>query len=169
MRRLSQVSLILAAVLSGSGCTQPREAARAGASLVSPSVRVLAEAAADIPHLTVRVLEARRTGKDVITVALLLVNTGEPGQPVELGATFASDPRDAGTLADAFLVDEGGPRKYYVLRDASDRPRTSVETAALVPGESRPVWASFPAPPAGTAQVTICLPHVPPMGGIPVS
>jgi hypothetical protein len=97
------------------------------------------------------------------------VNTGEPGESFELGATFASDPRDVGTIADAFLVDEAGSRKYYVLRDGSNRPRTSVETTALAPGESRPVWASFPAPPAGTAQVTICLPHVAPMGGIPVS
>jgi len=169
MRRPPPASLILAAALAGAACARPREPAVAATSAAPPAARALAEETADIPHLTVRVLEARRTGPDVVTVALLLVNTGEPGQPVDLGAAFASDPRDAGTLADMFLADEGAQRKYFVLRDAAGRPRTSLETTALAPGESRAVWASFPAPPAGAAPVTVCLPHVPPMGGVPVS
>jgi hypothetical protein len=169
MRRPPPPSLILAVALTSGACARPREPADAAAPPAAPPVRVLAEARADSSHLTVRVLEIKRTGPDVVTVALLLVNTGEPGQPFELGAAFASDPRDAGTLADMFLADEAGQRRYFVLRDAADRPRTSVETAALAPGESRAVWASFPAPAPGTARVTVCLPHVPAMSGVPVS
>jgi len=142
------------------------------ASVATPAPRLshaLAEATSDVPNLLVRVLEVRRTGPDVVTVALELVNTGAPGQTLALGSIFAADPRDAGSLADMFLLDEAGQRKYYLLRDGADRPRCSIETASLVPGEPRAVWASFPAPPAGVSRLTVCLPHVPPMRGVPVS
>lgn len=116
-----------------------------------------------------QVLAIERTGPEVVTVALLLVNTGGPGDAVALGSTFASDPRDAGTIADMFLWDEAGQRKFYMLRDDADRPRCSTETGDLAPGERRRVWAMFPAPPAGVSRLTVCLPHVPPMTGVPIS
>jgi hypothetical protein len=150
-------------------CTRQGEpsASRVPAAPLQPPA--LAEAAAEIPHLTVRVLEVKRTGPDVITVALQLVNTGGPGQAVPLGSAFAADPRDAGTLADMSLWDEAGQRKYYLMRDDAGRPRSSVETADLATGEPRSLWASFPAPPASVTRLTVCLPHVPPMRSVPVS
>jgi hypothetical protein len=168
MRRRLQASLVLLTAIAGAACAGQHDPAASPAP-ASPPPRALAEAAADGSPLTVRVLEIKRTGPDVVTVALLLLNTSEPGHPVALGSTFASDARDTGTLADMFLLDEAGQWKYYVLRDAADRPRCSVETTDLAPGESRAVWASFPAPPAGVLRLTVGLPHVPPMAGVPIS
>jgi hypothetical protein len=169
MRRLLRPSLVLLVAGGIAACARQGEPSASGVPAAPPQPAALAEAAAEIPHLTVRVLEVKRTGPDVITVALQLVNTGGPGEAVTLGSAFAADPRDAGSLADAFLWDEAGQRKYYLMRDDAGRPRSSVDTADLVPGEPREVWASFPAPPAGVSRLTICLPHVRPMRGVPVS
>ncbi len=119
--------------------------------------------------LVVRVLELRRTAPDVLTLTMELVNAGESGQTIALGSLFAGDARDRSTLADLYLWDEGGQRKYYVLRDAGDRPRSSADVADLGSGASVRVWAAFPAPAPGVVRVTICLPHVTPIPGVPIS
>src|SRR5512136_29077 len=103
MRRLPRSSLVFLVALGAASCTRQDGPAASPAPATPPRPPALAEAAADIPHLTVRVLDVKRTGPDVITVALQLVNTGGPGQAIALGSTFAADPRDAGTLADMFL------------------------------------------------------------------
>jgi len=169
MRRRPRSSLALLVALACAACSRQGEPAAPVATPAPGPPHALAEAAADVPYLLVRVLEVRRTGPDVVTVAMELVNTGAPSRTVALGSIFAADPRDAGSVADMFLLDESGQRRYYLLRDAADRPRCSILAAGLVPGEPRAVWASFPAPPPGVSRLTVCLPHVPPMRGVPIS
>lgn len=163
MRRPLRSSLAILFVLAGAAC------ARQGGAPTPPTPPALAEASADVPHLMVQVLEVKRTGPDVLTVSLQFVHTGGPGPAVALGSLFAAGARDEGTLADMYLWDEAGQRKYYVLRDNRDRPRCSDGLADLVPGEPLRLWAAFPAPPLGVTRLTICLAHLPPMPGVPIS
>jgi hypothetical protein len=130
--------------------------------------RVLAEAKADVPNLSVQVLEVTRSGRDTLTVVLYLVNSDGPGVRVALGSAFAAEARDAGTLADAYLWAPPGRRKYYVMRDDDDRPVCSGGLEELAAGERRRVWMTFPGPPPGVDRITICLPHVPPIENVPI-
>ena len=167
MRRLLLSSPVILLVLAACANQEDPGPPPVPGALAAPSV--VAEAAAIGLPLKAQVLAVRRTGPDVLTVTLQLVNTGGPGQSVALGSLFATDVRDAGTLADMYLWDEPGQRKYYLLRDKADRPRSSVGLADLLPGAPRSAWAAFPAPPAGVTQLTICVPHLPPMPGVPIT
>lgn len=169
MHRPPRYSLATLVVLVAAACTPPGGTSPPPVPAALPPPRPLAEAAADIPDLAVQVLDVRRTGPEVVTVTLQLVNTRGVGQPIGLGAAFASDPRDAGTLADMFLWDETAQRRYYVLRDSAGRPRSSSGMADLAPGARLRAWAAFPAPPPGVSRLAVCLPHLPPMRGVPLS
>jgi hypothetical protein len=169
MRRLPEYSPALLFAIAVVACAKQGSPTPAPMPADPPVPRAVAAVTAGDSPLTVQVLEVRRTGSDVLTVSLQLVNTGGPGQLVSLRSLFAAEARDEGTLADMFLWDEAGQRKYYVLRDTADRPRTSARLADLAPGAPRRVWAAFPAPPAGVARLTICLPHLAPMPGVPIS
>lgn len=169
MRRTLRSSLAILIALAAAACARPGDPAAARVPASPPAPRVLAEAAADIPQLAVQVIDVRRTGPEVLTVTLQLVSTSGSGQPIGLATLFASDSRDAGTLADMFLWDETGQRKYYVLRDNAGRPRSSSGMADLAPGAFFRGWAAFPAPPPGVSRLTVCLPHMPPMRGVPLS
>lgn len=62
------------------------------------------------------------------------------------------------SLGGASLVDPKGKKRYYVLRDTDGRPLTTSGLGTLEAGQSLPVFLQFPAPPAGTAEVTLQLP-----------
>ncbi|MFG3095880.1 hypothetical protein [Streptomyces sp. NPDC048202] len=62
------------------------------------------------------------------------------------------------SLGGASLVDPKGKKRYYVLRDTDGRPLTTSGLGTLEAGQSLPVFLQFPAPPEGTAEVTLQLP-----------
>ncbi|WP_030806966.1 hypothetical protein [Streptomyces sp. NRRL F-2799] len=62
------------------------------------------------------------------------------------------------SLGGASLVDPRGKKRYYVLRDTDGRPLTTSGLGTLEAGQSLPVFLQFPAPPEGTAEVTLQLP-----------
>jgi hypothetical protein len=73
-------------------------------------------------------------------------------------ALVASGPSVAG----AVLVDEAGKKRYYVLRDTDGRCLCTMGLIGIMPNETRPVFAQFPAPPAATTEVQFELPGMPP-------
>ncbi len=169
MCRRPPYRLALLVTLLVAACTKHGDPGPPGVPAAQPAPPALAEAKASDAPLSVRVLGLRRTGPDELTLTMELVNTGGTGRAIALGTVFAADARDRGTLADMYLWDDSGLRKYYVLRDTTDRPRSSANVADLGAGESMRVWAAFPAPAAGVTTLTVCLPHLPPMPGVPVS
>lgn len=62
------------------------------------------------------------------------------------------------SLGGASLVDPKGKKRYYVLRDTDGRPLTTSGLGTLEAGQTLPVFLQFPAPPEGTAEVTLQLP-----------
>ncbi len=130
-------------------------------------VKSLAEASTS--DLTVQVVGAARAG-GLLELTLAVINrAGTGGEAVSLEHLFAAAPADARTLADLAIVDTAGRKKCFVLRDAHGRPLCSTAIGDLKPGERRLLWVRFPLPAATTSSVTVLLPHLPPLSGVPVS
>ena len=66
------------------------------------------------------------------------------------------------SVAGAVLVDEGGKKRYYVLRDTEGKCLCTMGLTLIQPTETRPFFAQFPAPPAATTEVEFELPTMPP-------
>jgi hypothetical protein len=138
-------------------------------SPVVESPAVLAQARSEIGGLTVQILEAVRTSEAVLEVRFALVNLPSSQAPLAIESQFASEPADVGTVADMYLVDTSGARKYFVIRDAQQRPACSANIAPIRPGETRRLWARFLAPPPEVARIGIRIPHVPDALEVPIT
>ncbi|MGA4958270.1 hypothetical protein [Streptomyces lavendulocolor] len=76
------------------------------------------------------------------------------GQEVQVQKTGPS-------FAGMTLVDKTEKKRYYVLRDTEGHPLTTTGVTAVKAGESVPMFAQFPAPPANITQVDIQIPQMP--------
>ncbi len=76
--------------------------------------------------------------------------------------------RSGPSVAGAVLVDEGGKKRYYVLRDTDGRCLCTMGLIDIEPKESRTFFAQFPSPPETTTSVEFELPTMPP-AKIPIS
>jgi hypothetical protein len=114
-------------------------------------------------NVVVTLNTAVRDKDGYVTVQGSLVNNGTKpfdaqawrGQETSLVASGSS-------LAGAVLVDEAGKKRYYVLRDTDGRCLCTMGLMGIMPNETRPVFAQFPAPPAATTEVQFVLPGMPP-------
>ncbi|KUL52096.1 hypothetical protein ADL22_05650 [Streptomyces sp. NRRL F-4489] len=66
------------------------------------------------------------------------------------------------SVSGATLVDKAGKKRYLVLRDTNGECLCTTGLSGLLPGQSRPVFAQFPAPPAKVTEVDFQLPTMPP-------
>ena len=128
-----------------------------------PGQPVLAEARSEWPHLSVQVTGVTPIGEYALKVDFLFVNTSAGKDVVEFGAGFAASAADADTIADAYILDRGNRRKYFVMRDEDDRAECSRSISPIRPGGQRALWATFAAPPRGVTRITIRVPHVEPL------
>jgi hypothetical protein len=78
--------------------------------------------------------------------------------PAQLSGNETEIIRNGRSLGGATLVDSKGKKRYYVLRDTYGRPLTTTNFPAMKSGETLPVFMQFPAPPAGTTELTFQLP-----------
>ncbi len=158
------VVLLAVAVLACVGPDIPTGAAED----VPPAPAALAEASADVPHVSVRLLEVTRVSEGAIEVRFSVDCAADAPAPVPIAELFASAPADAGAVADVFAVDEAAGKKYFVVRDAGGRPVGSRDLDPIPPGASRVLWTRLGAPPGATT-VTIQVPHAPPFAGMPIA
>lgn len=165
MRTFWRVLAVFVAGAAVVSCSRQPEAA--GKKLPNPpqAARALAHVKAEWPQLAVDVVEASRSGAS-LTIRFRFTNAG-PGA-FDFGDRFASDPADRDSLADVALLDPSGLRKYFVLRDRSNRPACSTEPSPLRPGESRELFVRFPTPPPGVSRITILVPHAPEIRDVPI-
>ncbi len=161
--------LFLAALAAAAGvvsCGPQQKTSGASTPATTRTARALAQARTEWPQLTIEVLEASRTGSTLL-VRFRVAN--QAPQSFEFGDRFAADPADRDTLADVALLDPSGQRKYFVLRDGVNRPACSTGLAPLKPGETRELFARFPAPAANASRITIQIPHVPDIRDVPIT
>ena len=146
---------------------------RAGAAgpveqtLAAPAT--LGEVPADVPHLSVRVLEVQRISEGAIDVRFTLACAAGAPAPLPIAGLLASAPADAGAVADVFAVDEAAGRKYFVVRNAARQPVGSRDLDPIAPGASRELWTRIAAPPPGVTAVTIQVPRTPAFVAVPIT
>ena len=107
-----------------------------------------------------RITSAKRDSGGFLTVNGQLKNTGDKtlNIPAQVGGTETEILRQGPSFGGATLVDSASKKRYYVLRDTEGRPLTTTGMPGLKPGESIAVFMQFPAPPAGTSEVSFQLP-----------
>ena len=146
--------------------TRPAQAG-AGANSDSPSAsptptQILAQIKGGA-DMEVTINTAVRDSGGFVTIQGVVANNGSQsfdanvwrGNETALSASGAS-------VAGAYLIDEAGKKRYYVLRDTDGKCLCTMGLIGIQPHETRPFFAQFPAPPAATNQVEFDLPTMPP-------
>jgi hypothetical protein len=118
--------------------------------------------------LRVEISSLAREGEGVVSMDCALVNTSAT-QTVALGNTFAPEAGDSDTLAGVSLLQEAGPKRFYILRDHDGRAVCTGPIGEIGPGERRAVRAKFPAPGGDVGNLTVEFPGLPPFRNVPVS
>ncbi|MFE9055217.1 hypothetical protein [Streptomyces mutabilis] len=110
--------------------------------------------------LILKLTSATRDAGGFVTVSGELKNDGD--EAARVSVRTAGDEteiiRHGASLGGATLVDSGGKKRYYVLRDTDGRPLTTTNMPRIKAGASIPVFMQFPAPPADSTEVTFQLP-----------
>lgn len=155
------VLLVLLLPLTLVGCGRASEpAAPAGKAAPAPKAaapKVLVEASNQAAALTVQVLDAQRVTADTLRIEIALVNTSRAPEPLDVVAALTGSPSASFTPEDLCLLTPDGSRRFFVLRDAADKPLSGGGFEPLQPGERRNIWAVFPSPGADTAKVNLVL------------
>ncbi|MGV9938119.1 hypothetical protein [Streptomyces sp. NPDC003401] len=113
--------------------------------------------------LLLQITSAARDSGGFVTVNGVLKNDGSEVAviPLELSGNETEIMNNGRSLGGATLVDSKSKKRYYVLRDTEGRPLTTTGFSTLKAGETIDVFLQFPAPPAGTADVSFQLPLFP--------
>lgn len=134
-----------------------------------PGPAALAEAASDVPHLRVALLDVVRVSAGIVEVRFALSAAADAPATTPIASYLSSAPADAGSIADVFLVDEAAQKKYFVVRDAARRPVSSRDLDPLPPGASRVLWTRVAAPPPDVHTVGVQIPRVPLFSQVPIA
>ncbi|MEU0966921.1 hypothetical protein ABZ357_16410 [Streptomyces sp. NPDC005917] len=110
--------------------------------------------------LLLQVTSAQRDSGGFVTVNGAIKNDGANSAviPAQVSGDETEIIKHGFSLGGATLVDSKGKKRYYVLRDTDGRPLTSIGITNVDAGQTIPVFMQFPAPPAGTVEVTLQLP-----------
>lgn len=114
--------------------------------------------------LTLRIVSAQPShGGKWLTVRATITNTGTGN--FTRASNWRGDYTDLAkshkSVGGATLVDETSMKRYYVLRDTTGLCLCTTNIVSIGPGESYPVTAQFPAPPAKTPELGFQLPTFP--------
>ncbi|MFF7676540.1 hypothetical protein [Actinacidiphila glaucinigra] len=171
------VAVVLAAALSGCGGGDGDDKTAA-----TPSTKTSAPGGSDKPSgepsdeptqvlaqmkgekdITVTLSEATRDSGGFVTVKGTLTNGGASifNASSWVGSEMAVQ-KSGASVAGAVLVDAAGKKRYYVLRDTEGKCLCTMGLTLIKPGETRPLFAQFPAPPEGTTEMEFQLPTMPP-------
>ncbi|MFJ3581348.1 hypothetical protein ACIPPS_03785 [Streptomyces sp. NPDC090127] len=110
--------------------------------------------------LELTISSAERDGGGFVTVKGNLKNTSDSSVVVssQTSGNETEVMKHGASLGGATLVDSAGKKRYYVLRDTDGRPLTTTGISILAAESSAEVFMQFPAPAAGTAEVSFQLP-----------
>ncbi|MCT6778795.1 hypothetical protein LXH09_19365 [Streptomyces sp. CS7] len=110
--------------------------------------------------LTLVINQVKRDSGGFVTVQGEIKNGGSSTQNTSnwVGQESALVAKNPNSVAGATLVDKGGKKNYYVLRDTDGRCLCTTAIVPLSPGESASVFMQFPAPPQETTEVDFTLP-----------
>ncbi|MFG2643060.1 hypothetical protein ACGFYP_19085 [Streptomyces sp. NPDC048370] len=106
------------------------------------------------------ITSAQRDAGGFLTVKGRLKNTSDRGRalPQAVKGNETEVLKHGDSLGGATLVDGIAKKRYYVLRDTDGRPLTTTGLDIFRAQASSEVFLQFPAPPAGTTEVSFQLP-----------
>ncbi|MGW5325711.1 hypothetical protein [Streptomyces sp. NPDC004014] len=110
--------------------------------------------------LTLAITSAQRDAGGFVTINAQLKNDGSKDAVLssQLSGNETEIMKNGQSFGGATLVDSKGRKRYYVLRDTEGRPLTTTGVQTVRTGDTVPIFMQFPAPPAGTAEVSFQLP-----------
>jgi hypothetical protein len=120
------------------------------------------------PDIRIEVRDLKRGDGGVVTLRLRLVNGS--GEPYDASCNMreygAND--NCGEFTGAYLLDATNKKKYLVVRD-SDKKCICSGISAVEDGKRSNIWATYPAPPADVAKVTVVVPLFEPIEDVPIT
>ncbi|MGX2994801.1 hypothetical protein JNUCC64_10960 [Streptomyces sp. JNUCC 64] len=131
------------------------------ASAEAPENETLSEVKGN--GLTLAVTAAVRDQGGFVTVRGRVTNgSGKPWSAGDWRGDERELSKNGGSVAGASLVDNGGKKKYLVLRDTEGRCLCTRFSGGVMSGETVDWFAQFPAPPEGTTKVDFQVGSMPP-------
>ncbi|WP_236073003.1 hypothetical protein [Streptomyces tardus] len=114
--------------------------------------------------VVVSVHSALRDEGGFVTIQATLNNkSDEAFDPVRLKSQEASI-KSKSDISGATLVDTQGKKRYMILRDTDGQCLCTTDIPLTKAGDSRPIFAQFPAPPKEVKKVQFQLPTMSPVG-----
>ncbi len=148
----------------------PSAAPATGTAPAAAAPGGIASADGESSGVKVVVQELKRTSGGTVSMKFSITNGSD--KSVGSGYEFADKDHeitDHGSVGGVQLIDEGGKKKYFVVRDTDGKCVCSQKIKDVKPGESENFWARFPAPPDSVQKITVIVPHFQPMDDVPIS
>lgn len=120
------------------------------------------------PDIRLEVRDLKRGDGGVVTLRLRLVNGSGETFDASCGLRDPEFNDSCGEFTGAYLLDAPNKKKYTVVRD-SEKKCVCSGIAAVDPGKRTNIWATYPAPPADVAKVTVVVPLFEPIEGVPIT
>lgn len=135
----------------------------------APPAAGIATAVGEQSGITLLVQELKRTSGGTVSLKFSVRNAS--GEALAYGYNYGEKDRrsDYGSMGGVTLIDEANKKKYFVVRDSEGQCVCSRGLKDQKPGETRNLWARFPAPPDDVATVSVVVPHFSPMDDVPLS
>ncbi|MFC0600159.1 hypothetical protein [Streptomyces palmae] len=138
--------------------TAPGE--RAGTTPAPRPTEVIGEAKGP-QDIAVALTSAVRDSGGFVTVRGTVTNHGDTSYNAFTWRSKETELHSQSSVSGASLVDHAGRKRYLILRDTDGECLCTTGLVGIKPGESRPFFAQFPAPPDGVAKVDFQLPTMP--------
>ncbi|GAA0392027.1 hypothetical protein [Streptomyces luteireticuli] len=111
--------------------------------------------------VVVTIGSAVRDGGGFVTVQGSVTNRGKAVFDALEWRSKETGVKSRSAISGASLVDDRSKKRYLVLRDTDGECLCTTGLTNIKPGESRPVFAQFPAPPSEVTAVDFQLPTMP--------
>ncbi|MCC3774445.1 hypothetical protein [Streptomyces sp. UNOB3_S3] len=111
--------------------------------------------------VVVTLTSAVRDKGGFVTVNGAVANRGSKPYTPLTWRSKETEMKSQSSVSGASLIDSAGKKRYLVLRDTDGECLCTTGLVNIRPGESRPVFAQFPAPPASVTDVDFQLPTMP--------
>lgn len=122
----------------------------------------------ETPDVRIEVRDLKRGDGGVVTLRLRLVNGSGEAFDASCDMRQPAGNDACGEFTGAYLLDAVNKKKYMVVRD-SDKKCVCSGITTLEPGKKMNIWATYPAPPADVAKVTVVVPLFEPIEGVPIA
>src|SRR5215212_4652906 len=123
----------------------------------------IASAEGEQSGVTLVVQELKRTSGGTVSLKFSVTNAST--ETLDYGYNYGENNRtsDFASVGGVVLVDEANKKKYFVVRDSEGQCVCSRGLKDQHAGETRNLWARFPAPPDDVQKVSVVVPHFSPM------